>query len=102
MRLREKDCDPYPTAIEMATQEVHPDPEVATKKLQDKEVRRQRAVASWTRRSKVTQGTFQDLPNWKICTAKSRVGKLLEKSWQICKIISENWNNPLHLIWLDD
>ncbi|MEC7143142.1 MAG: mechanosensitive ion channel family protein [Candidatus Thermoplasmatota archaeon] len=38
---------PYPTAIEMATQEVHPDPEVAAKKLQDKEVRRQRAVASY-------------------------------------------------------
>ena len=31
----------------MATQELHPDPEVAAKKLQDKEVRRQRAVASY-------------------------------------------------------
>ena len=36
MRLREKVLYPYPTAIEMATQEVHPDPEVAAKKLQDK------------------------------------------------------------------
>ena len=38
---------PYPTAIEMPTQELHSDPEIAAKKMKDKEVRRQRAVAAY-------------------------------------------------------
>ena len=92
---------PYPTAIEMATQEVHPDPEVAAKKLQDKEVRRQRAVASYRleearlrkEHSKIT-AELEDL------YSKVKSGKITGKNWQICKIEFENWNNPLHLIWI--
>ena len=38
---------PYPTAIELATQELHSDPEIAAQKLKDKEVRRQRAVSAY-------------------------------------------------------
>ena len=38
---------PYPTAIEMPTQELHSDPEIAAQKLKDKEVRRQRAVSAY-------------------------------------------------------
>ena len=38
---------PYPTAIELPTQELHSDPEIAAQKLKDKEVRRQRAVSAY-------------------------------------------------------
>ncbi|HJM66043.1 MAG TPA: hypothetical protein QF555_00660, partial [Candidatus Thalassarchaeaceae archaeon] len=38
---------PYPTAVEMPKQVVHNDPEIASQKLKDKEVRRQRAVAAY-------------------------------------------------------
>ena len=38
---------PYPTAVEMAKQVVHDNPEIASQKLKDKEVRRQRAVAAY-------------------------------------------------------